>query len=134
MAKQFFFISMGVLALAIAYNLVAVRPVEAAWEPGETGCVACSAENYFWSQAGEAYYVIPETATWMDDAEKNLPVPASTVKFMTRTGSNFYLATVTDEVWIHYSSGVWQQIATFPGCGGTATEKSSWGEIKREFH
>jgi hypothetical protein len=45
----------------------------------------------------------------------------------------FNLVTTSDDVWYYTGSDGWQMAPSFPACGGTATEKSSWGEIKREF-
>jgi hypothetical protein len=126
MARRFFYISLGVLALAIAWNLGAMN-ARADWDPGGSGCIAGLHWRYVYDYLGRCWHV-SESGAWNPEPGLDIPVPAAQVKFF----EDMVLVTTTDQVWHHVSTG-WELADPFPGCGGTALEKSSWGGIKKQF-
>ena len=129
MAKRFFYVSMGILALTVAYNLGA-RSVEADWDPDGMGCVAGVQEHIWWAQSGEAWEL--NGRSWTVRPEYDLPVSASSVKMTGNHFGNVALVTTSDDVWVYLSGSGWQQADPFPG-SGTPTTKSLWGDVKRKF-
>ncbi len=129
MAKQFFYISIGILALAVAYHLIAVDPVEADWNTFAVGCFTGVDGNTWYSTSGEAWDVNGNTLEWYPAEDEDLPVSTTQIELF---GSHCF-STTSGDVWVFSGTYGWRMMQPFPSCGGTATEKSSWGDIKREF-
>lgn len=135
MAKQFFYISIGILALTVAYHLVAVPPVEADWDESGFSCVAGGQSNVYWSHSGEAY-TLHGDGSWIRESSLDLPVSSTSVAHTGHISpQGLAVITTTGEAWIieQYSGGSWKQAPSFPGCGSAASEPATWGGIKGEF-
>ena len=126
MAKRFFYVSMGILALMVAYNLGA-RSAEADWDSTLPGEIIGAAGLTVYTCNGEAWDV---DQGWVRKPDMDLPVPSSEVKILTSSGSVVYLITQSEE--LYRTNGGWSYYGPFPG-SGTPTTKSSWGDVKRKF-
>lgn len=130
MAKRFFYVSMGVLALAVAYLLLAVDPVEADWDEGGLSCVAGGDGLYWYDQSGSAYRMNPSSYQWETASDRDLPISVSSVSFFGTLDDSHdrILITASGETWIFNAYG-WQTVGSFPSCGGTATKNECWGNL-----
>lgn len=129
LAKRFFYVSMGILALMVAYHLGAVKAT-ASFSSGQiVGLWGYHAHT----EAGDAWALYP--STWSRDPAYDLPVPVSDVKFIggDRDGGA-WLVTRSDEGWVRYDAG-WQSLGSFPGGPTSVPPMSpvSWGEVKGQF-
>ena len=131
MAKQFFYVSMGILALVVAYHLGAVKAAKAEWTG--SGCVVGMACPYFYAPTGEAYIFSESSEAWERRDEVDLPVPIADVAMLDDYSTNKYLVTVSGEVWRWIPSGPWEQLPQLPSCIPSKTEQTSWGGLKDMF-
>ena len=129
MAKRFFYISLGILALTIAYNLGAgTANAGNAGDPFPIGNMVAVHEGQILSEDG-AIWACDASGSWFHAGA--VPIPTSDVAHYTpyivvsRTGDVYRSPMTNNDDWILTDP--------FPGSGGTATEKSSWGDIKKEF-
>ena len=121
LARKFFLVSLGALALAIAFSL-ASRSVKAAVAyrqgvggartaavAGPTGNIIGGEDRTWWSRSGTAWHVGMDGA-WTQIPELDLPVSADELAFL----STSVIVTVSGEVW-HASFGGWAKAEPFPG-------------------
>ena len=133
MAKWFFYTAMGVLALAAAYHLGAVRAA-ADIDPGNPGPRAIATyvgSVITWDATGACWLASPPSWTrgpsWLD-----LPVPMDQVAMVDGEHTDRLLLVATDgRAWM--SEGApWQEMDPYPG-GTVSTPSQSFGSIKNAF-
>jgi hypothetical protein len=120
MAKKFFLVSLGILALTLAYQ-VGVRTAVAAvsytpgapaektsWDPESSLAIVGGEDRIWWTAAGNAWY-LSKGGEWLQVREMDLPVPIGEVRFLTSS----VLVTTEGEVW-HAPFGVWEKAKPFP--------------------
>ena len=130
MAKQFFYISIGILALTISYHFGAVNTAKADWDPMAMGEIVGVGGLWAYTASGEAWNIAGQ---YYRDTIKDLPVPTSEVKFLRGDGTSLFLITLSDDLYRTFdATGEWVGPVSFPG-GSAEAQRSSWGEIKREF-
>jgi len=129
MSKRFFYVSLGVLALAIAWHLGA-RSARGDWDTSGLGSIGGVQGPIWWAHSGEAYR-LEAGGSWTRDSGYDLPSMTGQVELTGEYPQGIAVATSTDEVFLHTASG-WFRAQPFPG-SGTATEKTSWGGFKKQF-
>jgi hypothetical protein len=136
MSKRFFYVSLGVLTLAIAWSLGAMS-ARADWDNEGVGPIAGSGSwsPYYWGRSGQCYY-LSTSGSWTSAPEYALPVSAGDLAVTGNAYGGGVLAVIVTragQTWLLSSStGLWEQGDLFPG-SVTATEKTSWGGIKKQF-
>ena len=139
MAKRFFYISLGILALAVAWSLVAVS-ARASTDGDEHACVAVGDGLWWFSNSGEAFK-LGTGGNWSREADHDLPVPPGQIRYLgnlgdqiTLTGGQVSLILITNSnefwAWGFVKPSVrmsrperrWVKCDTFPGCRGTVPE------------
>ena len=136
MARRFFYVSLGILALALAYNLGASR-TEA--QSSGTTVVLGLAGDVVWDGSGQAWE-IQSASQWDRVPEWDVPVPAAEVLFIQTRGSGFIgffadLGTANGEVWGFNSNSPaphWTYRGQVPG-SPVPVEGSSFGAIKGSY-
>ena len=145
MARKFFLVSLGILALAIAYNLGAER-ARADWDATAPGQIIGGGMNNvndsrWYTATGEAWTLDRhgwERGEW--EARTDLPVPANQVKFLNFEGGSggfgVHLITVDDVGWTihtaHPTHGEWTEVGPFPG-GPVTVDPQSFGKTKGSY-
>ncbi|MFN0150505.1 MAG: hypothetical protein ACKVU1_07330 [bacterium] len=137
LARRFFYVSLGILALSIAYHL-GVNRAEAEWNQNASGQIVGfvgdgGGGGLAITSSGEAWRVEP-TVGWTRTPGGDLPqeILASEVAFFDGSASGGYvIVTSSDEVWVNYGSP-WRSVGALPG-GTNATEATSWGKLKGSF-
>jgi len=139
LARRFFYVSLGILALAVAYHLGATRAT-AEWNhsvPGEiVGFASRGGICYAFSQSGQAWG-LDSPSGWTREPTVDLPVPVSDVKFCVGSTINLFIVTNSDEVWSQDWANGWVSMPAFPG-GSTGVsaptlEPTTWGKLKGEY-
>lgn len=130
MAKKFMYVCLGILALVVAFHLGAQYGSASVVDRSQTGIIACHREGTgvaVITDNGQTYS-LDSIFGWSDGF--GLPVPASEVKFYDRIS----VVTYSNDVWVYDSSHYeepWQNFGPPPGY--TATQPTTWSEIKAEF-
>ena len=124
MAKKFMYVCLGILALAGAYHLGAQYGRASIVDHTMTGVIAHNDLGVLLDN-GEVWYS-PSAGTWTLRTDLALPVPLAEVKFW-QLG---HLITNANELWV-FTGSEWQYRGSPPGV--SATQTSTWGEIKAEF-
>lgn len=141
-AKGFFYVSLGILALAVAFHLGA-RSAGASYVPfNEQGIIAI-VDVYGWGHCdvlldnGELWE-ISNGDPWRVNTHQTLPLPlpASDIKFL---GPGIVVSRSTNEVWLNGSApspwvshGAPPPLATSVPSRGQS-ERSTWGRVKAEM-
>jgi hypothetical protein len=127
MTKRLFYLSLSLLCLVAAYQLGADR-AGATWDPNVGGEIVGGWAYWWYTTSGEAWSATPENG-WERDAQFDLPVPASQVKFI----QGGHLLTIDDVAWSNYGDGAgWRYVGPFPG-GPVPLETDSWGKVKERY-
>jgi hypothetical protein len=126
MAKNFFFMTLGILALALAYNLGAER-ARADWNPSAPGVIIGGSNYRWWDTSGECWKLGLDGWT-REPVTFDLPVPVSQIKFIDFTGLA-QLITTDDHGWVNNNG--WRDMGPFPGSVSLQTE--SWAKIKGRY-
>ncbi len=127
-ARRFLCVSLGILALSIAYHLGAQKATASI----ASGQIVGLWGSHAHTAAGEVWRIGPPN--WTREPTWDLPVPVSEVKFID-AGEPWVAAatliTQADEAWV-LSGTQWYNLGVFPG-GSTASKSTTWGEIKGRF-
>jgi hypothetical protein len=126
MAKRFFYVCLGILALAVAHHLGARSAQGQATQ-------FRMIEDLVAVVGDRVYYLDPinDPVGWKELPWGGLdlpPVPKNTIVSYSRNGS----ITITDsgEGWRRVS-GVWESLGFLPGV--TGVENTSWGAVKARY-
>lgn len=122
MRKRYIYIT---LALLIAFYLGARQSQGSIVDDTRIGVVAISDARQVLLDDGSIW--VADESGWYENSNSSpIPISVSDVAFF---GYNWLIAQNND-LW-SCNAGEWANLGQPPG--STATEKSSWGEIKREF-
>jgi hypothetical protein len=117
-ARNFMFVCIGLLALAMAYHLGS-RSTYAAYDPEVRGRIIGVRGDECVDRFGEAWHL--DGDGWVRQEGADLPVPISDVKFL----GERILITVNDHGW-YYDSGKWVLVGEFPS-DRVLPEGETWG-------
>jgi hypothetical protein len=135
MARRFAHISFGILCLTAAYQLGA-ESATADWDPTGSGVVWGGTHGKYYGSAGDAWQVTTFPDRWNRDAEFDLPISPSEVKFISQPAWNsgsMYVITTSDEAWAKHGPGFkWVVVGPFPG-GPVGVESESFGKTKSAY-
>ena len=126
MAKQFFYVCLGVLCLVAAHQL-GVERAQADWDPSVSGEIVGVWAGVGFTRTGEAWTFWNAAEGWLRAPNHDLPVPVSEVKFIDQ-GS---VITIDDVAW-RRANDEWVEIGPFPG-GPVPLQPDSWGKIKDRY-
>ncbi len=124
-AKAFMFVSIGILALVVAFQFE-VRTSRADFDEsaairvvglGGNGLVALLADG--------TVFAANASHDWYEDDSSPVPVSVASIAFW--NGSN--LVTNSDECWIF--DGAWEQAPSLPGA--VRAQDSSWSQVKASY-
>jgi hypothetical protein len=135
MARKFFYVAMGILALAVVFHLGAITsegPDPALADHVDhlgTGIVALKG-----SHALDEYGQVWQWAGgWTRAPDRDPPVPVNEVKLW----ESDYLITTSDEGFTWSSVSGWVSYGQWPGAGTRVSDeravKTTWSEVKAEF-
>lgn len=126
-ARRFLFISLGILALSIAYHLGG-DIARADRDDSNLGAIRLCTGPAVVSQAGEMWVFRGGGGTgfWERFPLLNPPVPTSEIKFYESGGQ--LIITRSDEAW-WFSNGNWANYGA-PPLSPTPTKSPSWGQLK----
>lgn len=131
LARRFLYVSLGILALSIAYHL-GVASARADWHLAASGSIKGLAAIWAHDDAGQAWEL--RSSGWLRRPERDLPMPVSDVKFM---DGGYSLITVSDEGWVYSDGTGWISCGSFPGSAtgvqSPRVEESRWGKLKGSF-
>ena len=136
MGKQFLYVSLGILFLAIAYGVIA-GSARADWNPSASGCIVgffnaneVGSTYGVFSDSGECWLFRPLGGTWERSPMYDLPLPVSEISLL---GCDL-LVTHSDDVWRYDTTSLeWTPASPFPGCPSSAAEVTTWGRIKAKY-
>ena len=126
MTKRFMFVCIGILALTIAFLLGAQFGRAEYVDHSTSGLVAMTGTGAL-DESGKVWVWLTGYHAWQWYGEQ-LPVPTSQVKFF--LNSDMFIS-VSNEAWQKGETGSWVNYGPPPGM--TATQSSTWGQIKATF-
>ena len=132
MCRQFFYVSLGILALTMACGIVATN-ASADWDPDASTCIIGFSDSsgppyHVFANSGDCY-VLWSDGSWQRDAVYDLPVSTSEIRLLGRE----IIVTHGDVVWDWDNAlDQWVLADPFPGCA-SPTEETSWGRLKAKY-
>jgi hypothetical protein len=135
MARRFFYVSLGILALALAYQLGARQSEAQAFGSGPIAFVSASDPQYIWDSSDQCWRregpAGTEYSFWAYSFD--MPFPPSSVIDHVHWNSRDLFVTDAGVVWEFTPGGaIWTVVGTFGG-GPVTVEDESWGAIKEMF-